>query len=123
MKMELLERPYSLNLYNEDEIKEAVDNEIISISNGSVINEQAATIEQLSLQNFQDTSADVIDEPDSLNDEISGTTSTNAKHLKNEINNENKRTTSPSCSQEVVVENQQLSTGHLDLKFYHSPLW
>lgn len=28
--------------------------------------------------------------------------------------------TSPSCGQEVTDTNQQ---GHLDLKFYHSPLW
>ncbi|XP_011501534.1 PREDICTED: alpha-tubulin N-acetyltransferase-like [Ceratosolen solmsi marchali] len=121
IKMELFERPDSLNLYAKEDEKQIVDNDIRGINSGSIVNEQMAPIEQLSLKDFQNTTSQVIDKPDLLHDEISGNTISNDKYLQSEITNQNK-SASPSCSQEII-ENQQPSTGHLDLKFYHSPLW
>lgn len=94
-----VDRPRSLSLFSEDEQKQqsAADDEVIVVETVDVVESSAAP-------NPPPPSAEI--EESAPNIEKSSSPNASIK-------------SSPSCSQEVAGN----QSGHLDLKFYHSPLW
>lgn len=100
-----MERPRSLSLYSNEEQKERS-------------NELSELLTPMTLENrLQSTTSEYPPKAD-----ITAKISSSTISLDNENSDEEKSINpSPSCGQEVTTQNNQHA--HLDLKFYHSPLW
>lgn len=112
-KWDLQDRPDSLNLYAEQDNKQDRD-AAAEEDNLSQDSQREQKVLQF-LENSKTNPAPLIDDATSVLENENG--------FKDETDGDDvHNSSSPTCSQEVVDTNLD-SSGHLDLKFYHSPLW
>ena len=107
-----LQRPRSLSIYSEDEQKQR-GNELSTVPTPAIPDDQP-------IPSIPPTPAVPEGPPIPEPEEEPVPPTPEPEIVEKSKDNSNSIKSSPTCSQEVAGTT---SSGHLDLKFYHSPLW